>query len=311
MKIAGNQTMNTDLLNQFKKLVRNDRSGSFLCKRRREQAFTSFLNYVSKEYHKKKISNINNKHIISYTQMRLANGVAVKTIKTDLSAIRHYLYLAGAHADITNEAMGLHNLPKTAKLGITDDEFKRALKIASPDIRNSLVLMSAFGLRENEVSSISNGQLLDAKSNNYLHIKGKGGRIRNIPVENQKQVEVLNLSIDNIGQFNGVLNDRDDHFFADRSKGSVLKFKRRLSQFWVRHQGQIADSNRTDRVSNHDLRRSYAQHQYDRARMDGESKSAALGIVSKNLGHGFKVKRDAVAGTQRTDIVKVYVHDKW
>ncbi len=302
--------MNPDLLAQMTKLIRYDRSGSFLCKKRREQAFTTFLNYVSAEYSKRKISNINNKHIVSYVAMRLARGISIKSIKTELSAIRHYLDLAGAHASVTNEELGLQNPPKTAKQGAFEAEIDRAVSVAKPDIQNAIILMANFGLRENEASSISIGQLLDAKDKKYLRIKGKGGRIRNIPVETSDQVSVLENSIQNIGRFNGNLKHRDDKFFADNTKGSVLRFKRRLSQFWIRKQKLIADPDRQDSISNHDLRRYYAQQQYCRARRSGKSKEAALGIVSKDLGHGYRTENDAVVGTRRSDIARVYVADK-
>ncbi len=282
-----------------------------MCKRRREQAFTTFLNFVSKGYNKRKISNINNKHIVAYVQMRLNDGIAIKTIKTELSSIRHYLYLAGARADITNEEMGLQNLPKTAKIGASTEEITRAINIAKPDIQNAIVLMANFGLRENEASSIVVGQLTDARDKKYLHIKGKGGRERDIPVETPEQMWALEMSIGNIGRFNSGLQHWDDKFFANRAKGSVLKFKRRLSQFWIRNQNLIADPNRKDTISNHDLRRFYAQQQYNRARQAGRASEAALGTVSKNLGHGYQTKNDIITGTRRNDLVKIYVADKW
>jgi integrase/recombinase XerD len=308
MKITGSQKMNVDLLLQYEKLVRYDRSGSYQTKRRREQAFTTFLNFVSEVYHKRKISNIDNRHIAAYVRARLSANISVKTIKVELSAIRHYLDLANAHVNISNDELGLQNLPPVAKLGASEAEIARAMTIAKPDISNAILLMKTFGLRENEAASISCGQLKEAVNNHYLRVKGKGGRIRNIPVETKEQEEALATSIQNIGKFNGGLLDPDNKFFADRKKGSVLKFKRRLSQFWVRKQEQIADPGH--KVSNHDLRRSYAQKQFDWARNSGYSKEAALGVVSAHLGHGYQTKQDRIVGTRRKDISARYVANK-
>lgn len=141
------------------------------------------MNFVSEVYHKRKISNIDNRHIAAYVRARLSANISVKTIKVELSAIRHYLDLANAHVNISNDELGLQNLSPVAKLGASEAEIARAMTITKPDISNAILLMKAFGLRENEAASFSCGQLKAAVSNHYLRVKGKGGRIRNIPVE--------------------------------------------------------------------------------------------------------------------------------
>lgn len=128
------------------------------------------------------------------------------------------LNLSGVFFRPSYEELGLQNLPKTAKQGAPEAEITRALSIAKPAIMNFIFLIKKFGLREGEVSSISNGQLLDTKNRKYLHIKGKGSRIRNIPVETSEQISALEYSIKNIGRFNGNLQRRDDKFFADNKK---------------------------------------------------------------------------------------------
>lgn len=310
MKIAGRKTMNADLLAQFTSIVRNDRSGSFMTKKRREQAFTDFLNYVSITYKKKKISNITNKHIRSYVTDRLQKGIAVKTIKTDLASIRHYLTLAGANVNITNRDLGLRNAPLEAKRGASLEEIKRALSVAPPNIHAAILLMAAFGLRENEACSLTNGQLRSAQKQNYLRIRGKGGRTRDIEISNQKQESAIDTALANIGKFNDGFNLDDDKFFVNRDRGAVLKFKRQLSRFWERNYELIKDLERPDGLSNHDLRRYSAQELYDSLRRAGKTKDEALGEVANFLGHGCKIQDGKIVGITRTDIAQNYVFCK-
>lgn len=310
MKIAGHKTMNADLLAQFTSIVRNDRSGSFMTKKRREQAFTHFLNYVSITYKKKKISNITNKHLRSYVSGRLQNGIAVKTIKTDLSSIRHYLALAGANVNITNKELGLSNAPLEAKKGASPAEIERALRIAPPSFHMVILLMAAFGLRENEACSLANGQFRAAKKQGYLRVKGKGGKIRSIKIENQKQEDAIDTALANIGKFNDGFDLDDDKFFVNRDKGAVLKFKRKLSRSWENNYELIKDPERSDGLSNHDLRRYSAQELYDSLRRAGKTKEEALGEVANFLGHGCKIHDGKIVGITRTDIAKNYVFCK-
>ena len=89
-----------------------------------------------------------------------------------------------------------------------------------------------------------------------------------------------------------------------------MKFKRVLSRFWERNYELIKDLERPDGLSNHDLRRYFAQTLYDSLRRAGKSKEEALGEVANFLGQGSKIHDEKIIGVTRTDIAENYVFCK-
>ena len=79
-----------NLETQFNKVFRHLKTGSFKTRERYAKAFKRFMVYLAKEYHLQKLSNISEKHILSYLNYLQKKGNAASTIKTELAAIRFF-----------------------------------------------------------------------------------------------------------------------------------------------------------------------------------------------------------------------------
>ena len=79
-----------NLETQFNKVFRHLKVGSFKTRERYAKAFKRFMVYLAKEYHLQKLSNISEKHILSYLNYLQKKGLAASTIKTELAAIRFF-----------------------------------------------------------------------------------------------------------------------------------------------------------------------------------------------------------------------------
>ena len=80
----------TNLETQFNKVFRHLKVCSFKTRERYAKAFKRFMIYLAKEYRLQKLSNISEKHILSYLNYLQKKGLAASTIKTELAAIRFF-----------------------------------------------------------------------------------------------------------------------------------------------------------------------------------------------------------------------------
>ena len=80
----------TNLETQFNKVFRHLKVGSFKTRERYAKAFKRFMVYLANEYRLQKLSNISEKHILSYLNYLQKKGLAASTIKTELAAIRFF-----------------------------------------------------------------------------------------------------------------------------------------------------------------------------------------------------------------------------
>ena len=83
-------TIYKNLEAQFEKLFRHLKVGSFKTRERYAKAFKRFMVFLSEEYHLQKLSNISEKHILSYLEYMQKKGLAASTVKTELAAIRFF-----------------------------------------------------------------------------------------------------------------------------------------------------------------------------------------------------------------------------
>ena len=188
------------LVTQLDKLARHNRQGSFRTKDRYYEAVKRFCAYLAAHYHLQKLENISDKHLVSYVLYLQAQGKSASTIKTDLSAIRFF------HDKMSQPR---YTLPGNEELGValerrrfgqqdrtwTNPEFGKLIGRAMAEEREdyilALYLARYAGLRIHECFRMDTAAAERALRENALTVKGKGGKIRIVPIEDDRITMML------------------------------------------------------------------------------------------------------------------------
>ena len=183
------------LVSQLDKLARHNRQGSFQTKARYYEAFKRFCAFLADEFHLQKLTNISGKHLVSYVLYLQENDLAASTIKTDLAAIRffHDKMSDPKYELPTNDELGVE-LERRCFGGVdrtwSNVEFNKMLGRALGDDRWDYILalyLGRFaGLRIHECFRIDTATAEQVLRENAITIKGKGGKVRTIPVEDER-----------------------------------------------------------------------------------------------------------------------------
>ena len=283
------------LLAQLDKLERHNRQCSYKTRQRYYEAMQRFCRFLADVYHLQKLSNISGKHLVAYVRYLQENGKAASTIKTELAAIRFW------HDQISNTK---HKLPSNADLadqaplerrklqGIdrhwTPEQFTAFTSACREEGREDYAAIATLtfyvGLRIHEACRLDTAAVEAWERSGLLTVKGKGGRVRSVPVE--------------AGAAKQALRDRR----AAVQRGHKLFVPDDVATDAYIHAFQeFLREHRPDQGSNpyplthHGMRHSYAARQYREALDGGATEYRAKLDVSHLLGHG------------RADVTDVYL----
>lgn len=282
------------LVSQLDKLARHNRQGSFRTKARYYEACKRFCAFLADAFHLQKLSNISGKHLVSYVLFLQENGLAANTIKTDLAAIRFFHdKMSGPKYELpTNDDLGVE-LERRCFGGVdrtwSNVEFNKMLGRALGDDRWDYILalyLGRFaGLRIHECFRIDTATAEQALRENAITIKGKGGKVRTIPIEDERITTHLKKQLERTerGQKllvpDGMPTDRAIH---------------QLQLFIYSNRGDFQeDANRP--LTFHGLRHTYAAEKYRKLIDGGMGSLDAHFAVSRLLGH------------ERADVTDIYL----
>ena len=287
-----NQGIYNSLEAQLNKLARHNRQGSYRTKERYYMAMKRFCHFLADEYHLQKLSNISGKHLVAYVIWMQEKGLSASTIKTDLAAIRFF------HDKISDPK---YTLPTNAELGVelerrrfgdTDctwstAEFTRMLELASDNDGYLLAFHLAryAGLRIHECFRIDTAVARQAIREHAVTIKGKGGKIRTVPI-NQQIISALEKCLETTPTGSKLLVPDDV---------PTDKAINQLQQFILRNRKSVPDPDSNRPLTFHGLRHTYAAEKYRQLITDGFSELDAHLTVSKLLGH------------ERADVTNIYL----
>ena len=277
---------------QLNKLARHNRQGSFRTKERYYFAMKRFCRFLVQEYHLQKLSNISGKHLVHYVLWMQEEGLSASTIKTDLAAIRFF------HDKINNPK---YTLPSNAQLGVelerrrfgqTDrtwsaTEFNRMVGKAlnRDDYLLAFYLARYAGLRIHECFRIDTATARQALREMAITIKGKGGKIRTVPI-NQQIISALEKCLETTPTGSKLLVP--DNVPTDKAISQ-------LQQFILRNREAVRDSDSDRPLTFHGLRHTYAAEKYQQLIANGTSELDAHFMVSRLLGH------------ERADVTTIYL----
>ena len=290
-----NQGIYETLVAQLDKLARHNRQGSYRTKERYYEAFKRFCAFLADEYRLQKLTNISGKHLVAYVERMQERGLSASTIKTDLAAIRFF------HDKMDNAK---YRLPDNNELGTdlerrrfggvdrawTIAEFHRALAIAAAadheDYVLAFYLARLCGLRIHECFRIDTAIAEQGLRENAITIKGKGGKIRTVPIEDERVPMMLKKLL--------AVTQRGHKLLVPDDKKTDIAMKE-LQNFIYVHRREIQDPGDTRPLTFHGLRHSYSAEKYRQFLDSGKSPLDAHFAVSRLLGH------------ERPDVTNVYL----
>ena len=282
------------LVSQLDKLARHNRQGSFRTKERYYEAFKRFCAYLADTYHLQKLENISGKHLTSYVLHMQGSGKSASTIKTDLAAIRFF-----------HDKMGRpkYQLPSNDELAVelerrrfggvdrtwSNVEFNKMLGKALAEDRYdyilALYLARYAGLRIHECFRMDTAAAERALWENAITIKGKGGKVRTVPI-NEQIALALRKQMERTARGHKLLVP--DGVPTDRAIAA-------LQGFIMRHRDEVQDQGSDRPMTFHGLRHTYAAEKYKELTSSGMGALDAHFTVSRLLGH------------ERPDVTNIYL----
>ncbi len=158
--------------------------------------------FLADKFHLQKLANISGKHLVAYVEYMQDKGLSARTIKTDLSAIRFF------HSKISKAK---YKLPSNSELSVelahrrfggvdrtwSDREFNLFLTISTmtghEDYASIACLTWHTGLRIHECFRLDTAAAEAALRSGELTVKGKGGKIRTVPVNDTIRMELKKM----------------------------------------------------------------------------------------------------------------------
>jgi site-specific recombinase XerC len=280
------------LLDQAEQLRRHNRQCSYETRTRYFEAFKRFCAFLAERYHLEKLKNIASKHLRAYVADMQERGLSAATIKTDLSAIRFW------HSKIDGAR---NKLPVNSELNLehrsfgkidrswSQREVMRFLLVCRTYEREDYATIASLayyaGLRIHECFRIDTAIAANATKTGVITIKGKGGKIRTVPIDEpviSRLKEILDIT------------PRGHKLFVLDDVPTDVAIKQ-FQAFIRNHRDEFRDEDNDYPLSCHGLRHSYAAGKYTENRDVGKTDYAAKKAVSPLLGHN------------RADVTNVYL----
>lgn len=283
------------LLAQLDKLERHNRQCSYKTRQRYYEAMQRFCRFLADVYHLQKLANISGKHLVAYVRHLQENGKAASTIKTELAAIRFWhdklgeaKYKLPSNGDLADQAP----LERRKLQGIdrhwTPEQFTAFVAVCREtgrtDYADIATLTFYVGLRIHEVCRLDTAAVEAWERTGLLTVKGKGGRVRSVPVTAAAAKQALR-----------------DRKAAVRRGHKLFVLDDVATDAYIHAFQAFLREHRPDQGTNprplthHGMRHSYAARQYREALDGGATEYRAKLEVSKLLGHG------------RADVTNVYL----
>lgn len=276
-----------NLLAQFEKVYKHMNQLSIDTRRRYRYAFQRFILFLAMVYHLEKLPNIQPKHLRGYVEFMKEKGDSPAYIKTELSGIR------AIHDQIS---VAKHRLPKNDRLDLEQrsfgkvdrtweqSEFDRMVELASSlgheDYVAAFTIARYSALRLHEVFRIDYNTAGKAIKTGSITVKGKGGKLRIVPINDCVVDELKKLL---------VVTPRGRKLFVEPGDLTHLAMHR-LECFIYYHRNKIRSTAAPIQLTFHGLRHKCAAEWCEGFMEQGMTEKMAHREVSKLLGH----ERDSI-----------------
>jgi len=291
-----------NLRSQIGKISKHNRQGSYKTRERYEQGVDRFCKFLAGSFGVQKFANISDKHIEKYVEDMQLRELSASTIKTDLAAIRFYFdKVARPRNQLADNSR--YTLERRTFGGVdrswTKDEYKAFKELSYSRGQDRISEISTLarneGLRIHETLRIDRATVERALATGELHVKGKGGKERDVPLS-KESLEILQKRIQSV--------ERGHKLYVAEGESTHLVIKQ-IQNFINRNREHFQDESRKElkegdeaiakSITFHGLRHNYAQEQYQKAIDSGLSDYQARLEVSRSLGH------------ERDDVTRIYL----
>ena len=281
-----------NLLAQAEKLYRHNRQGSFKTKERYYEGYKRFLRFVGNVYHLQKLQSISGKHLAAYVDYMQERGYSASTIKTDLAAIRFWhdqipnaKYVLPTNSEFILQRRNFGGVDRTWSAREFNLMIAECWNANRNDYAACITIARYAGLRLHEVLRIDTAIARKALKDGFITIKGKGGKIREVPI-NESIVVVLKKALQ--------ITPPGYKLFVPKDKQTHIA-KTELQNFIASKRKYICDEGSSRNLTFHGLRHTCAAEWYRNFIQKGLTESQAKLKVSKLLGH------------EREDVTKIYL----
>ncbi len=311
----------SSIMGQMEKVYRHTRANSFGTRARYESSCRNFISFLDEHYKMKNLRNLQDKHIVAYIQKRQADGIAPKTLKNDLGAIR---YMHDMIPNVKYELADNKELTKTFLIKLdktpavkgdrawTQREYTSMYQFVqevaigdgrgaqtAADVRDVMQLAKTMGLRVTEAVAMSRSQVEDALRSGVYQVKSeaKNGKWRQVPLSSQGK-DLMERRISTVPR-GGRLFVRS----GEQTHAAVNRVEKFLQNNRVRFESAEGRESRmyngtSNALTYHGLRYNYIQDRMKDETSKGFTQEQAATIVTKEVGH------------ERVDVIHVYLGGK-
>jgi site-specific recombinase XerD len=297
---------------QVEKIFKHTRAGSFGTRARYKDTCRNFAKFISDKFKVQNLKNVSDKHIYAFISSRQQEGIAAKTIKNDLAAIRYM------HDQISNPRYELSSnqvlkekfglvLDKTPQVkgdrAWTEKEYKNmkdiATKMGREKAADVMTLCRSMGLRIAEATAISRAQMESALRTGVHQVKGeaKNGKWRQVPLSREgREVFEKKLAETPRGGRPFIEPGEKTHEainrlekFLQNNRDKVETAEGRELRTWEKY-----GETHVNEMTFHGLRYAYIQDRMQEELEKGFNEEQAALTVSKEVGH------------ERADVIEIY-----
>lgn len=281
-----------NLMSQVDKLHRHNRQGSYKTRARYYEAMQRFCRFLAEVFRLERLANIAPKHIYAYVAYLQEQEKSASTIKTDLSAIRFFhdlipnaRYELPGNSDLLLQRRTFGGVDRTWSAGEFNRMLNAALTADREDFVSALYLGRFAGLRIHECFRIDTATAAKAVKEKALTIKGKGGLVRTVPL-NDLLVQRLQQDLKR--------TPRGHKLYVPDDQETHEAIKALQAFIWL-NRSTVQDEGSTRPMTFHGLRHTYAAEKYQGFIDAGVTPFGARKGVSRLLGHG------------RDDVTNIYL----
>ena len=287
-----------NLIAQVDRIYRHCRQGSYRTRPRYRAAMVDYCAFVAQKYHLQKLANTKDKHVKAWVVSMQSRHLAPSTIKTNLSGLRFFLAQTSDADIVRNEYLGL---TKRVLTGIDrywlEEEFVGMQSIATKLNRYDIVLILQcsryMGLRIHEIIKMDRAQVEKALRQNEITVRGKGGRIRNIPLSPEaKEILLQLLDGSRRGEKIFVSANMKAHQVQHQVRNFIYNHREKVqhefrpNQIDQQYMRELGINGYSAALTIHGLRHLWAKEQYIQRRDQGLSPKQARKEVAHLVGHG-------------------------
>lgn len=282
-----------NLMRQLNRLAKHTKGGlSIKTQRQYYNHMDQFTRFLADDFGLQNMSNIHGRHIAAYIEERQSEGLSASAVDLDLSAIRYFHDQYGS--EVRNRIPDNVNLCKRYGITLdprsygkvnrrwTDNEIAEmtdlAMRRGRTDIAKIIQLGAVLGPRIHEITRLSRPDALMAIRTGFLHVKGKNGLERDVP---------LRGDMDDLLKAAASIVPGDAKLFVPEGR-KTHEVIQSVQDFIRYHRDKVEEQGvRTHgvRMTFHGLRHRYAFERYQEFREAGFAAGAARLMVSKFIGH--------------------------